>query len=655
MRRLLLLLLAGPVLLPLAPAAAHAAAEPSARTLYADGPTGRYLLDGEWLFRADPGDTGIEDGLPTATSTGGWTPTTVPNAWNTGDDSPASMAGGVGWYRRDFELPDTTAGLQWVVRFESVNYRSTVWLNGRQIGEHTGAYLPFELVLSGLRRGGTNRLVVRVDSRLQPTDLPPSGITATGIPSGGWWNYSGIIREVYLRRVDTVDFQQVIVRPALACGRCDAKVQMTAVMRNATGRARRVSVTGLFGDRPADLGTRIVPARGTARFTARFTLSDPLLWSPRRPRLYDVSMAAFTGRRRVARYVLHSGVRSIKVADGRLYINGRAMNFRGVGFHEDSLELGFAVDDDTRERLVAETRALGATLMRTHYPPHPHLHELADREGILLWSEVPLYSFSNRRLRQPALRRAAIDMVARNVEVNQNHPSVMVWSIANELDPVPDEHQADFIARAAATAKRLDPTRPTAIAILGYVNAGCQAAYAPLDVIGVNDYFGWYPGPGGSIFDPELLSGYLDAVRACYPEQAIAVTEFGAEANRDGPAEEKGTWAAQQAFVDYHLGVYATKPWLSGAVYWALNEFRIHPAWEGGNPRPQPPLHQKGLLQYGTWKRKPAWRNVRRSFRRTRQYGPAPGTSPVRQRRRGQAPREGRPRSGGRPAPTRSR
>ena len=77
------------------------------------------------------------------------------------------------------------------------------------------------------------------------------------------------------------------------------------------------------------------------------------------------------------------------------------------------------------------------------------------------------------------------------------------------------------------------------------------------------------------------------------------ITEFGAEANRDGPVEEKGTWAFQQDFVNFHLGVYAQKPWLSGALYWALNEFRVRPGWEGGNPRPSPPLHQKGLLRYG--------------------------------------------------------
>jgi len=153
MRRMLLCLLVL-ALTGLVPAVAQAD-RPSARTLYADGPSGRFLLDGPWLFRLDPGDTGINDGLPSATSTDGWNRTSVPNAWNVGDDSPASMAGGIGWYRKDFELPDAHRALQWVIRFESVNYRATVWLNGREIGAHAGAYLPFEFTLSGLRPKGT--------------------------------------------------------------------------------------------------------------------------------------------------------------------------------------------------------------------------------------------------------------------------------------------------------------------------------------------------------------------------------------------------------------------------------------------------------------------------------------------------------------------
>jgi beta-glucuronidase len=154
----------------------------------------------------------------------------------------------------------------------------------------------------------------------------------------------------------------------------------------------------------------------------------------------------------------------------------------------------------------------------------------------------------------------------------------------------------------------------------------CQsAAYAPLQVLGVNDYFGWYVGPSGQIFDITRLSGYLDAVRACYPRQAIMVTEFGAEANRDGPPEEKGTYAYQQNFVNYHLSVFATKPWLSGAIYWALNEFWVRPGWDGGDPRPQAPVFQKGLISYDGVP-KPAFADVQRWYKQTPPLVAPPGT-----------------------------
>jgi beta-glucuronidase len=141
-------------------------------------------------------------------------------------------------------------------------------------------------------------------------------------------------------------------------------------------------------------------------------------------------------------------------------------------------------------------------------------------------------------------------------------------------------------------------------------------------VLGLNDYFGWYPGPSGQIFDRTKLSGYLDAARACYPDKALMITEFGAEANRDGPAEEKGTWLFQNEWINYQLGVIGSKPWLSGAIYWALNEFWVRPGWDGGNPRPNNPIHQKGLITYDGV-RKPAWTEVQRWYKSTQQFVPA--------------------------------
>jgi beta-glucuronidase len=351
-------------------------------------------------------------------------------------------------------------------------------------------------------------------------------------------------------------------------------------------------------------------------------MPDPRVWSPARPYLYNVNLRASAGGRTVGSYRLKTGIRSIRVSgDGRLILNGQQVNLRGVGVHEDSRQQGFAVDNAFRERLVAETKAVGATAMRTHYPMHPYTHELADREGVMIWSEVPVYAIKTSNLAKNLVTTLAAKELEKNIIANQNHPSVFVWSIANELSSRPGPTQANYIKNAVRQAKALDPSRPVGIAVAGYPAVGCQKAYAPLDIIGINEYFGWYPGPQGSIFDRTKLSAYLDRVRGCYPRKAVMVTEFGAEANRDGPVEEKGTWAFQQDFVNFHLGTYATKGWLSGAMYWALNEFKVRPGWEGGNPRPNPPIHQKGLLRYGDFARKPAWEDLRRNYAATKQFG----------------------------------
>ncbi len=596
---------------------------PTAGALYKDGPSGRYLVGGRWLFRLDSADRGIQRGFQRSFSTAGWSPTTVPNAWNATDSSRESMSGTVGWYRKDFTLPSASRAYWWVIRFESVNYRTRVWLNGRPIGSNRGAYLPFELRFprSLVRRRGVNHLVVRVDNRRHPTDFPPSGLNPKGTPTGGWWNYGGILREVYLRRVDKVDFSTVQVHPSLPCATCAATVIVRTTLRNFDTHAQRVHVSGVFGTQPVDLGTASVGPKRFVSFSTRIRVAQPKLWAPGSPNLYSLRLNARVGSGRVVqKWLTATGIRSIRVVGGHLLLNGRPLNFRGFGIHEDSLEKGFAIDNATRTQIISAAQEAGATVLRAHYPLHPQLQELADERGVMLWSEIPVYAIKTKYLKQKLVRELAANELRDNIVINGNHPSIIVWSIANELSPRPGPVQGFYIEQAARTAHRLDPTRPVGIAVAGYPNAGCQLKYGPLDVIGINEYFGWYPGPNGSIADRTLASDYLDSVHACYPDKALVITETGAEANRHGPVEERGTYEFQQDYVNFQFGLFASKPWLSGAIWWAMQEFRVRPEWDGGNPRPAPPLHQKGLLTL-TWEKKPAWADVQRIFTTTAQLG----------------------------------
>jgi beta-glucuronidase len=592
------------------------------KTLYKTGASGRYLMGGQWFYRADPGGNGASQGFASSPSNAGWTAVTVPNAWNAKDYSDASFAGGVGWYRKSFHLPSAARRLSWVVRFESVNYRSKVYLNGRLIGKNTGAYLPFEIRLPAglLKRGGTNLLAIRVDDRRFPTDFPPSGLSTTGVPTGGWWNYGGLLREVYLREIDGVDFNTVSVLPDLPCGTCDAHVTYKATIRNYGDKAVNVKVTGRLGARKVALGTASVGPKKFATFTKRIGVAKPRTWSPDSPYLYNTSLTATSGKKALQTYTVRTGIRSIKVVDGHLMLNGKPLHVRGFGTHEDSLDKGFAIDDAQREQQIQWAREAGATMFRSHYPLHPYYYERLDELGMLAWTEVPVYSVKTKYLKQRLVRQLAAKELASAVQTNINHPSIIVWSAGNELSARPGPVQGYYIQRAVKLAKSLDPTRPVGLAVAGYPSAGCQPEYAPLDVIGINEYFGWYSGPNGQIADRSTLSDYLDGVRKCYPQKAIMITETGAEANRDGPVEERGTYQFQQDFVNYHYGIYASKPWLSGALWWTLEEFAVKPGWEGGNPWPFPPIHQKGLITMQGVK-KPAFGDIQRIYKSTRQYG----------------------------------
>ncbi len=579
---------------------AYAATSPTKGALYRDGQTNRYLLGGEWLYRADPADVGIAQGYwRSRAATDAWSPVTVPNSFNAGNLSAASDAGSVGWYRRDFTLPSSAFGSyvaaadrHWIIRFESVIYRATVWLNGREIGTHAVGYLPFEFTLSGLR-AGVNRLIVRVDSRRTTADLPPSG---------GWWNFGGVQREVYLRPVARADLAEVEVQPRLSCPTCAATVSVQALIDNLSSHAQVLQLHGRYGPYPLDFGEVSVPAHGTWTAAAQTTIAHPRLWSIDRPNLYHATFTLADGAGHwLGGYATDSGVRSITTGpDGRLRLNGRLLHLRGVNLHEQDIVEGAALDPAHIARLFGWVKALGATVVRAHYPLNPEFEEMADREGVLLWSEIPLNGGSRQYFDQPAWRARALSVLRANVLTNENHPAVAIWSIGNELGTPPDGPQTSYIAAAARYVHRLDPTRPVGLALADWPGVACQSAYGPVDVLGLNEYFGWFDSGAGLNDDRDALSPFLDATRACYPKKAIMVTEFGFEANRHGPVEERGTYEFQANTAAFHLGVFATKPWLSGATWFAMQNFASGPGWAGGNPLGDPPFVEKGAFDiYG--------------------------------------------------------
>ena len=229
---------------------------------------------------------------------------------------------------------------------------------------HVGAFLPFELDLTGLKLRGVNRLIVRVDNRLTAGDLPPGPYGSEGSAAvGGWWNYGGILGDVYLRPVRQANLEQVIVRPELPFPACAATVDEQALVTNVTGAPIRVRLRGSFGTRAVDFGAATIAAGATWTARAQVRVPHPRLWAPGSPALYRASLAlSGSSGQQLAGYVTYSGIRSIKVtAGGLLELNGRRLSLRGVGLQESNLQTGGALSPAQIEQLIAGSRHRRAT------------------------------------------------------------------------------------------------------------------------------------------------------------------------------------------------------------------------------------------------------------------------------------------------------
>jgi beta-glucuronidase len=574
MRRLLPIAIA----LVLAMPAAAGAYTPRQHPLYEDGPSGRYLLGSGWSTSAD--------------RSGRFRAVSIPNAFNARDYSTKGNRSRVQWYRERFTLPSATRAAGWRLRFESVNVRADVWLNGRKIGSHVGASLPFELAASGIRRG-TNELVVRVDGRMRRDDIPPAG------RGQGWWNYGGILREVYLRKVSALDLgdPQVVATPGSA-----AQVQFSAQVRNAT-RGTRSADASLEVSGPNGFALSVpvtggeVGAGRLAALNASFQIPAPALWSPASPSLYLLKVTLPGGQ--VTQ--IHFGVRQwSKAADGTPLLNGQPLHLRGASFHEDTLSRGAALTPADETTIADQLTALGANFTRQHYPPSPALLEAFDRLGIVFWEQIPVWRLRGSDLTSRALNRVILDRLRKTVLRDRNHASVMAWSVENEVIRG-GAQESRFLSQAKSAAKRLDPTRFFAVDQTVTPGGTLPSYYSNLDALGISEYIGWYGNDTLADVRPAL-----DGVRAQLPGVALFVTEFGAEANRSGPATTKGTYAFQSQWLDGQLTAIDQTPYLGGAIVWLLRDYAVRPGWTGGNPRPSPPFSRKGLLD-ANGNRKPAW------------------------------------------------
>jgi len=469
----------------------------------------------------------------------------VPGDWNTQRDELLFYEGTI-WYKKSFDYqrkPNTRL----FVYFGAANYRADVFLNGEKLGQHEGGFTPFNFEITNLVRDTGNFLIVKVDNKRQ-REAVPTLMT-------DWWNYGGLTREVKLIETPTTFVQDYFIQ---------------------LQKGSREHIRGwvkLAGEKLAQRVTiRIPEARIDKSFTTDATglaaidfNADLTLWSPENPKLYDVAIEAETDQVRD-----QIGFRSIETRGTDILLNGRPIFLRGICIHEEApLRGGRAYSREDARTLLGWAKELGANFVRlAHYPHNEFMIREADRMGIMVWSEIPVYwtiVFENTATLENA-RNQLSDVIARD----KNRAAVVIWSVANET-PLSDA-RLSFLRNLVSHARSFDSTRLMSAAMeRHYVNETTVTIDDPLgeylDVLGCNEYVGWYDG----------LPEKADRLRwETKYQKPLVMSEFGGDAlyGHHGDALMRWTEEYQESIYQHQIGMLKKIPFLRGTSPWILMDFR---------------------------------------------------------------------------------
>lgn len=532
-------------------------------------------LSGIWDFQIDPDHLG---------EAGGWfnglsnpRPMAVPGSWN---EQYADIFNyfDLAWYVRKTYVPSTWQGQRVLIRVGSAPYYAEVFVNGQKVGSHEGGHLPFEFDITELVKWDEeNTVAVSIENELKPTRVPAGNMNSAlgqfaSFPKTTYdfFPFAGLHRPVWLYSVPQHHIQDVKVVTDIRGN--DGVVQVTV---KANAEAGRVEVGGIKAD--------LTFKDGVAK--AELNVPNAQFWSDTHPHLYDLHVYTPDDH-----YSLKVGIRTVKVFGGQILLNGKPVKLNGFGRHEDFIASGKGLNLPLLIKDYQLMRWTGANAYRTsHYPYSEEEMMLADREGFLIIDEIPAVSLNFENDENVGARqRMCLQQIDELIARDKNHPSVVMWCVANEPMPASlklagsgaKEEYADdpavprgqqMLDTLLAHAKSLDKTRPTClVSLMG----------APVDwmnnseVILINRYYGWYH-LGGQLEEARAgLSAELDRLWEHFG-RPIIMTEFGADtmAGMHGQPEVMWTEEYQANYMRMHLEEAQKRDFVAGMQVWNFADF----------------------------------------------------------------------------------
>jgi beta-glucuronidase len=518
-------------------------------------------FSGFWDFRFDPDDKGKIDNWKNGFNDG--TPIAVPASWNDQFADGRDFLGPA-WYQTRFNIPWGWTDCRIFLRFGSVNYLAEVWLNGDRLGSHEGGHLPFEFDITNQAKSEDNLLVVRVDGNLTFDRVPPRG-SPIDYPSTNFdfFPYCGIHRPVLLYTAPYEGIRDLTIKTSIEGD--IGKVHIKLVRAPGTADIAQFTLKGH--------GTNISVKIPIDDESVDATLSVPnsALWTPETPNLYNLTVELMKNDDIFDSYSLKIGIRTIEVKGNQLLLNGSPVNLTGFGRHEDFPVIGRGYIPAVIIKDYSLMKWIGANSFRTsHYPYSEQMMDLADRLGFLIIDEIPAVGLTFRKDcldRHLALCQQYVqELIARD----KNHPSVIIWSLANE--PHLSGYAKEFFRKLYDLAKNLDPTRPiTVVSMLG----AREKAFEFCDIVCLNRYNAWYTEPGQIEEGCKILSKELDNIYQLYPKPLI-LTEFGADTipGLHSQPPEMFSEEYQIEFLKQYIKVVNSKPYIVGQHVWNLCDFK---------------------------------------------------------------------------------